>query len=623
MEVHAGSLARFYSNWQSLTNDDTILTWVLGYDIPFTNNEPIRTEMDSIRNWSDREITELRTEINKLKLIGAISECEPRNDQYVSPIFIIPKPNGDNRFILNLKSLNKYVAVEHFKIEDIRTVCKLITKNCYMATIDLKDAYFSIKIASNSKKFLRFKFENKLYQFNALPFGLCTAPYTFTKIMKPIISYLREQNIILSIYLDDIICFSDDYTTCHNNIHTICDVLRSLGFVINTEKSCLIPTTYCKYLGFMLDSKSMTMSLPSSKIDLITDLLKSFKRRKHCKIREFSQLLGLLNSACPGVKYGLVYTKLLEREKFLALKHHNENYDAHMKIPEYLQSELDWWLSNISKCSNDIRQYNFSAELFTDASRSGWGAVYNNNRSSGLWTVDEQKCHINYLELKAAFFGLKCLVKNLSNCEILIRIDNTTAVAYINRMGGIQYPHLNGITREIWQWCESKNIFLFASYINTNENLEADHESRKQTIEWELSHEAYKKIVTVYGEPEIDLFASRSNKKCKKFVSWQKDPDAIAVDAFTIKWTKYYFYAFPPFSIILRVLQKIKNDKATGILVVPYWTTQPWFPLFSSLLLSPPIMFQPSKTLLSSYFRDHHPLHKNLTLAAGLLSAKP
>lgn len=66
--------------------------------------------------------------------------------------------------------------------------------------------------------------------------------------------------------------------------------------------------------------------------------------------------------------------------------------------------------------------------------------------------------YINYLELLAAFLGIKCFCKNITNSEILLRIDNTTAISYINRMGGIQFPHLNNIAREIWQWCEERKL---------------------------------------------------------------------------------------------------------------------------------------------------------------------
>lgn len=121
-------------------------------------------------------------------------------------------------------------------------------------------------------------------------------------------------------------------------------------------------------------------------------------------------------------------------------------------------------------------------------------------------------------------------------------------------MGGVRFKNLNNLTRGIWEWCEARNLWVFASYIRSAENKEADTESRlKPETEWQLADFAFKKITSVFGLPTIDMFANRTNTKCKQFVSWLRDPEAIAVDAFTISWKPYFFYAFPPFAIILRV----------------------------------------------------------------------
>lgn len=78
-------------------------------------------------------------------------------------------------------------------------------------------------------------------------------------------------------------------------------------------------------------------------------------------------------------------------------------------------------------------------------------------------------------------------------------------------MGGVQYTHLNDIAREIWQWCEKRPIFIFASHIKSKENVEADEESRRTNIdtEWQLSDPAFQKIVNHFGYLEVDLFAMR------------------------------------------------------------------------------------------------------------------
>lgn len=109
--------------------------------------------------------------------------------------------------------------------------------------------------------------------------------------------------------------------------------------------------------------------------------------------------------------------------------------------------------------------------------------------------------------------------------------------------------------------------FLHLTYIHSEDNSAVDAESRRLEIETEfrLSRYAFNELVRV---PNIDFFASRSNTKCKKYVSSKKDPESIAIDAFTIDWTPYFFYAFPPF-IILKVLRRIQLENVRGIIVVP------------------------------------------------------
>ncbi|CAH2216633.1 jg22568, partial [Pararge aegeria aegeria] len=184
--------------------------------------------------------------------------------------------------------------------------------------------------------------------------------------------------------------------------------------------------------------------------------------------------------------------------------------------------------------------------------------------------------------------------------------------------------HLNEIAFHIWQWCEERQLYVYASYIKSKDNVEADEESRRSNIdtEWDLSPAAFDRIISNFGYPQVDLFATRINAKCKKYVSWKRDPEAFDIDAFTLDWSSFFFYAFPPFSLILKSLRKIINEEATGIIVVPYWPSQPWFPIFMKLSKYEPIYFNPEPELLLSPFRTRHPLWKRLTLVSTLLSGK-
>ena len=493
-----------------------------------------------------------------------------------------------------------------------------------MTCIDLKDAYFLISITSRHRRFLRFLFNDQLYEFTCMPFGLSVAPLCFTKIMKPVVSALRSSGVLCVNYLDDFMILSDSFTECTRQTTRTVNLLNSLGFIINREKSNLHPNTYCRYLGFCFNSLSLKLELPVVKKHNIRKWALYFQNKPGCKIRLFAKFIGILVAACPAVEYGWLYTKSFERHKFLALLANNGKYEATMVLPQSLNEDLLWWERNISSASNSLEQGSFAVEIFTDASLTGWGVYCNKEKTHGYWSAADRSHHINYLELQAIFYGLKSFAKTRSKCRILIRCDNTTAISYINRMGSIQHPQLNALTRDIWQWCESRQLHLFASYISSQNNFEADRESRQLPLdtEWTLSDSAFSCIVSTFGSPTIDLFASKLNHKCRRYVSWLRDPDSVAVDAFTLSWSDLYFYAFPPFNLILRTLNKIVHDNAVGILVVPWWPTQPWFPLFVQLLVQDTITFEPDPNLLLSPFREHHPLAKTLTLAAGILSGK-
>ena len=119
-------------------------------------------------------------------------------------------------------------------------------------------------------------------------------------------------------------------------------------------------------------------------------------------------------------------------------------------------------------------------------------------------------------------------------------------------------------------------------------NTHSDRESREceTRTEWMLNKEAFNYLTTALKfHPRVDLFASRINTQLPCFYSYRADPECQVVDAFTTDWENIDFYAFPPFICIPRVIQKIWNDRATGILVVPDWPNQPWYDQFSELVV--------------------------------------
>ena len=153
----------------------------------------------------------IQDEVNKLLEKGVAVECEHEPAEYISPIFLREKTDGTQRLILNLKHLNKYLEYKHFKMQTLQTILTLIQLHFYMATIDLKDAYYSVKIDGNDTCFLKFLCNSKLLKFVVLPNGLSPGPRKFTKLTKPPLAILRMQGYTVAIYIDDIIAIDQSF----------------------------------------------------------------------------------------------------------------------------------------------------------------------------------------------------------------------------------------------------------------------------------------------------------------------------------------------------------------------------------------------------------------------------
>ena len=131
--------------------------------------------------------------------------------------------------------------------------------------------------------------------------------------------------------------------------------------------------------------------------------------------------------------------------------------------------------------------------------------------------------------------------------------------------------YCNDLAFDIWSWAVKKDIWLSASHVPGVENNIADLKSRYfyDNKEWSLNPYMFEKVCETFGKPEIDLFTTRLNAKCELYVSFKPDPNAFAVDAFTQNWNDIKGYAFPPFSLIGRILAKIKREEASITVIVP------------------------------------------------------
>ena len=140
-------------------------------------------------------------------------------------------------------------------------------------------------------------------------------------------------------------------------------------------------------------------------------------------------------------------------------------------------------------------------------------------------------------------------------------------------------------------------------------------------MEWMLDHTIFNKLCTWLDYvPDVDLFATRINTQLDTFVSWKPDPDACHVNAFTMSWWRGLNYAFPPFSIIGSMLQKMLEDEATILVILPLWPTQVWFPKALQFLVEGPVVLPRQCITLPQDPSRKHPRASTVRFTAMLLS---
>lgn len=203
-------------------------------------------------------------------------------------------------------------------------------------------------------------------------------------------------------------------------------------------------------------------------------------------------------------------------------------------------------------------------------------------------------------------------------------MDNSSAVAYINKQGGTRSCGLSLIAEDIITWCEERAISVSASYLPGSLNSIADEDSRSahsDSSDWRLFPSIFGLISDVWPV-EVDLFARSWNAQLPKFVSWSPQPGSLAVDAFSINWAEFLAYAFPPFAVIPRCLAKMRKEKADLVLICPVWPNQPWFPVLLEMACEPVRVLPIHPFLLTDSNRDPHPLvtSQSLRLSAWMLS---
>ncbi|XP_077137263.1 uncharacterized protein LOC143799323 [Ranitomeya variabilis] len=245
-----GRLKHFYAQWSRVTSSNWILGIVRsGLKLEFRERPSDYFILTAPGSLNQQKALEKEIQMLRQKEVIVEVPKDQEGEGFYSPLFLIPKPDGSFRTIINLRKLNKFLQYHAFKMESIKSATKLLFPRCYMTVLDLKDAYYHLPIHKDHQRCLRMavRLNNQVrhFQFTAMPFGLSMAPRVFTKVIAEVMAYVREQDTLVIPYLDDF--------------------LVDLGWLVNLEKSKLRPSTIQTFLGILLNSEKQLCFLPEEK----------------------------------------------------------------------------------------------------------------------------------------------------------------------------------------------------------------------------------------------------------------------------------------------------------------------------------------------------------------------
>ena len=599
-----GPLADRAEQWRACVTSHWVMRTVTkGYRLQFASIPPRFNGVVQSQACGEKARV-LQEEIISLQKKGAIRIVPPEQNQsgFYSRYFLVPKKGGGLRPILDLRALNRYLRKYKFRMLTHAALLRFVRPGDWFASIDLKDAYFHIHIYPPHRKYLRFAFQGVTYEYLVLPFGLSLSPRVFVKCTEAAIAPLRETGMRLAMYIDDwlIAAQSPQHIQAHTSLLT--SHLAALGFTVNWDKSVLTPTQSITFIGLSLDAAAFRARLSAERVEAFQACLALFRRGTLIKFRVCLRLLGLMASALAVITLGHLHMRPVQR--WVTSLNLSPTRHGHRQVLFSTAGALalrPWRCTNILTTGVAMGTVLARKVITTDASLAGWGATHEGRAVNGLWNSQTRLLHINCLELLAVSLALKHFLPFLKEQHVLVRTDNTTVVAYINKQGGLRSRQLHTLAHRLIMWSSAHLLSLRATHVPGVLNRGADLLSRgtPRYKDWKLHSEVVNQIWEIFGRAEIDLFASEENTQCTLFYSLTGQSAPMGIDALAHEWPRVLLYAFPPLELITPTLARVRERGLSLILIAPRWPGKQWMAEIRQLLHGQPWPLPLRRDLLS------------------------
>jgi len=417
--------------------------------------------------WVDREVADLRR-------TGAIEPYDIESygpPHFVGGINVIEEDNDARRLTWDPRYINAYLWVPRMKLEQLRSLALLVTKAAFLLKTDMKAGYHHLVMDRRFSKFLAFYWKGRVYVWVALVFGLASAPGVFETVMVAFKQILRlVMHWKLMGYLDDcnFVLPPMPQMTVGEVIGGLIsgssappvEVVRTIlrfGWAVNVKK--LQAGTRVEMLGIVVDSETMSFSIPGRREAKVRKLLQQVIAHPHQSVRRMARLAGSLVSMQEGLRHARIF---LWSIYFLIFPYClRGDWDRRIAIPAIVVKRCRWWLKKFTLFNGVEMLRAPDMVLQVDAAKEGAGASLLGPGICEFAHVDrhpdDYDLHNNLWELQAFGEMSFSLIIYMKGRRVVLRGDNTYALSYMRRGGGSN-PEVTALVQKIWDFLLAHDV---------------------------------------------------------------------------------------------------------------------------------------------------------------------
>lgn len=510
----------------------------------------------------------------------------------VLPMFVVEQDDGKKlRVIFDGRALNRLLSPSRGSVS-YESVRDALTAGAYCTKLDIEAAFRNVLVGESSRRYLCFEVEGRLYRYRSLPFGVSWSPALFVRALQPVIDKLRESNIRLIWYVDDLLVVADSVQGLDHALTTVIETFLDTGWLPSATKTFPYAFTSIRFLGLSVTFRNGRghLSVPPSRAERIRTEADTLARQRVVHVAQLQRLAGRLAFV------GMVVPQVgfLRRGIDAAISDGLKARHGCIPVIDMVKEEL----LAVGAAARDFTKFSLSREdevrrrrlgtVYSDASATGWGVLHllpgapmvkipdlpdfeppGGQQPEG-WTAgrrfspEEIQLPSAAREILAVVGGVVAL--DLHGGDVNWHSDATAAVAAISRWR-TRSTAVATVLKDLWNSLLLRDLRIHISHVYRDAELMpvADFLSRRawreRQAEWQfppglVPHVLHSLRIPV-TVPMADLFASQRNALFRPYCSRWAEPGSIG-DAFHVEWRRpTWWWAFPPLSQVERVLLRL------------------------------------------------------------------